>query len=112
LFRGTTTCCVHKNDEDNPDIDVHNPRPDLRSRPTLGIVLIWKLKYQDGEYVDGYVYNPRDGKTYRIEAKVIDRETLKIRGYMGTPAPPSSRAPSRSSAPSRRMSFASAFGLS
>jgi uncharacterized protein (DUF2147 family) len=83
LFRGTTTCCVHKNDEDNPDIDIHNPRPNLRSRPTLGIVLIWKLKYEDGEYVDGYVYNPRDGKTYRIEAKVLDHETLKIRGYMG-----------------------------
>jgi uncharacterized protein (DUF2147 family) len=85
LFRGTTTCCVHtdKNDKDNPGIDIHNPKPKLRSRSTVGIVLIWKLKYEDGEYVDGYVYNPRDGKTYRFEAKIIDRETLKIRGYMG-----------------------------
>jgi uncharacterized protein (DUF2147 family) len=83
LFRGTTTCCVHKDEADSPSIDRYNPKPNLRTRSTVGIVLIWKLKYEDGEYVDGYVYNPRDGKTYRIEAKVIDQETLKIRGYMG-----------------------------
>ena len=82
-FRGTTTCCVHKNDPDNPDIDKFNPKPELRARPTLGIVIFWKLRYDDGEFVDGYVYNPRDGKTYRIEMKVIDRNTIKIRGYLG-----------------------------
>lgn len=78
FYRGTTTCC-----EKDGNIDVNNPKPELRKRSTLGIVLIWKLKYDDGEYVDGYVYNPRDGKTYRMEMKVIDAETLKIRGYMG-----------------------------
>ncbi|MET0385019.1 MAG: DUF2147 domain-containing protein [Polyangiales bacterium] len=82
-FRGTTTCCVHENDPDNPKLDTKNPNPAQRSRSTVGIVIIWKLAYEDGEYVDGYVYNPRDGKTYRIEAKVIDHDTLKIRGYMG-----------------------------
>lgn len=82
-FRGTTTCCVHKNDPDNPDIDKFNPKPELRTRPTLGIVIFWKLKFDDGEFVDGYVYNPRDGKTYRIEMKIIDRNTIKIRGYLG-----------------------------
>lgn len=82
-FRGTTTCCVHDNDPDNPSRDINNPNPKQRTRSTVGIIIIWKLKYEDGEYVDGYVYNPRDGKTYRIEAKMIDRETVKIRGYMG-----------------------------
>jgi len=85
LFRGTTMCCALKNNKDNPDKDLNNPQPNLRSRSTIGIVIIWKLKYENGEYVDGYVYNPRDGKTYRFEAKIIDRETLKIRGYMGIP---------------------------
>jgi uncharacterized protein (DUF2147 family) len=81
-FRGTTTCCVH---QDQLARDIHNPRPELRSRSTVGIVIIWKLKYADGEYADGYVYNPRDGKTYRIAAKVIDPQTIKIRGYLGIP---------------------------
>lgn len=83
-YRGTTTCCVHEpGDEDNPPIDIHNPKPELRNRSMLGVVLIWKLKFEDGSYNDGYVYNPRDGKTYRMEMKIIDSETLKIRGYMG-----------------------------
>src|SRR5262245_29648932 len=84
-YRGTTTCCAPaKPSEDNPGRDIHNPNPKLRSRSTVGIILIWKLKYEgEGEYVDGYVYNPRDGKTYRFEVQVIDQNTLKIRGYMG-----------------------------
>jgi uncharacterized protein (DUF2147 family) len=84
FYRGTTTCCQHSaDDKNNPAIDIHNPKPELRNRSTLGIVLIWKLKYEDGEYVDGYVYNPRDGKTYRMKMEVLDKETLQIRGYMG-----------------------------
>ena len=43
------------------------------------------FKYEDGEYNDGYVYNPCDGKTYRIEAKIIDQNTVKIRGHRGIP---------------------------
>jgi uncharacterized protein (DUF2147 family) len=85
-YRGTTTCCVPaKPTKDHPAIDSHNPNPKLRGRSTVGIVLIWKLTYEDGEYNDGYVYNPRDGDTYRFEAKILDRNTLKIRGYMGIP---------------------------
>jgi uncharacterized protein (DUF2147 family) len=84
-FRGTTTCCLHKNDPNNPERDIHNPNPTRRSRANIGIVIIWKLRYDDGEYVDGYVYNPRDGKTYRIEVKLLDGETLKIRGYLAIP---------------------------
>jgi uncharacterized protein (DUF2147 family) len=82
-YRGTTTCCEHKDDKNNPRTDLNNPKPELRNRSTVGIVLIWNLKYENGEYVDGHVYNPRDGKTYRMKMEVIDQETLKIRGYMG-----------------------------
>lgn len=85
-LRGTTTCCVpEKPDRDNPATDIHNPDPKLRGRSTVGIVIIWKLAYEHGEYSGGYVYNPRDGKTYRIAAEMIDENTVKIRGYMLIP---------------------------
>lgn len=85
-FRGTTTCCVPEKVTDKRLAqDIHNPKPELRKRSTVGIVIIWKLVYEDGEYSDGYVYNPLDGKSYRFSAKVIDHETLKIRGYAGIP---------------------------
>jgi uncharacterized protein (DUF2147 family) len=84
-YRGTTTCCKKdQTDKDNPgSLDIHNPKPELRNRSTIGIVLIWNLKFEDGEYVDGHVYNPRDGKTYRMKMEVIDKDTIKVRGYMG-----------------------------
>ncbi len=45
--------------------------------------MMWHLRYDDGEYVGGYVYNPEDGVTYRVEAKVLSPESLKIRGFLG-----------------------------
>jgi uncharacterized protein (DUF2147 family) len=66
-----------------PKKDVNNKDPKLRDRPLVGIVLMWHLTYDDGEYVDGYVYNPEDGGTYRMKAEVLSPESLKIRGYLG-----------------------------
>jgi uncharacterized protein (DUF2147 family) len=66
-----------------PKKDVHNKDPKLRDRPLVGAVLMWHLRFEDGEYVDGYVYNPEDGGTYRMKAEVQSPESLKIRGYLG-----------------------------
>jgi uncharacterized protein (DUF2147 family) len=66
-----------------PRNDIENDDPKLRSRPIVGIILMWKLKYEDGEYVDGHVYNPEDGNTYRIDVKSLSRDSLEIRGYVG-----------------------------
>jgi uncharacterized protein (DUF2147 family) len=66
-----------------PRNDVHNKNPRLRDRPLVGIVLMWHLRYDDGAYTDGYVYNPEDGGTYRVNAEVLSPESLKIRGYLG-----------------------------
>jgi hypothetical protein len=67
----------------DPKKDVHNKDPKLRDRPLVGSVLMWHLRYDDGEYVDGYVYNPEDGGTYRLKAEVLGPESLKIRGFLG-----------------------------
>jgi uncharacterized protein (DUF2147 family) len=66
-----------------PKKDVHNKDPKLRDRPLVGAVLMWHLRYDDGEYVDGYVYNPEDGATYRMNAEVLGPDSLKVRGYLG-----------------------------
>jgi uncharacterized protein (DUF2147 family) len=67
----------------DPKKDVNSKDPRLRDRPLVGIVLMWHLKYDDGEYVDGYVYNPEDGGTYRVKTEVLSPESLKVRGYLG-----------------------------
>lgn len=76
-FRGTLTWSK------NPRADTENDNPKLRSRSIIGIILMWKLRYQDGEYEDGYVYNPEDGNVYRVDIKAIAHDKLEVRGYMG-----------------------------
>jgi len=85
-YRGITTCCSHSPpDNEDPEFDIHNPNPALRRRSTVGIVIIWKLNFEDGKYLGGYVYNPRDGHTYRMKIEVVDRETIEVRGYVAMP---------------------------
>jgi len=67
----------------DPGKDVNNKDPALRKRNLLGVVLMWHLRPENGEYVDGYVYNPRNGETYRMKAEMTGKTTLKIRGYLG-----------------------------
>jgi uncharacterized protein (DUF2147 family) len=63
--------------------DEHNKDPKLRDRLIIGIVLMWHLRYDDGEYVDGSVYDPENGDTFRMKATVLGPDSLKIRGYLG-----------------------------
>jgi len=65
--------------------DVNNPNPKFRERKLKGIVIMWNLKFEDGEYVDGYCYNPRDGNTYRVKMKILGQNSLRIRGYLLVP---------------------------
>jgi uncharacterized protein (DUF2147 family) len=68
----------NKKDEKNPD-------PKMRERKLKNIVIMWNLKFEDGEYVDGYCYNPRDGNTYRVKMKMLSQNSLRIRGYLLVP---------------------------
>jgi uncharacterized protein (DUF2147 family) len=66
-----------------PTKDIHNPDSKLRDRSVVGIVLMWNLRYADGQYEDGYVYNPEDGGTYRMKARMESADRLLVRGYLG-----------------------------
>jgi len=69
--------------KDADDKDVNNPDPKLRNRKLRGVTIMWNLRFEDGEYVDGYCYNPRDGNTYRVKMKVLTQTSLRLRGYLG-----------------------------
>lgn len=65
--------------------DVNNPDPKLRDRKLRGVVIMWHLRFEDGEYTGGYCYNPRDGNIYRVKMKLTGPSTLRLRGYLGIP---------------------------
>lgn len=68
-----------------PVVDRENPDEALRKRPIMGITIVEGLKFDDDEWVGGTIYSAREGKTYKAKAELKDADTLKLRGYVGTP---------------------------
>ncbi len=73
-------------DPDRSRIDDKNPDPALQERELLGLELFAGFRF-DGEdrWIDGKIYDPNSGKTYRCIITVLDANTLKVRGYVGVP---------------------------
>lgn len=67
--------------------DEHNPDPNLRARPLCGIEIFGSFEPNGhpGEWEGGWIYNPRDGKTYRSNMKLGQGDTLEVRGFVLTP---------------------------
>ena len=65
-------------------VDTLNPDPMMRSRSLLGITILDGFAYA-GEHVwkGGTIYDPNSGNTYKSTMTLVDRNTLKVRGYIG-----------------------------
>ncbi|MBX3229318.1 MAG: DUF2147 domain-containing protein [Labilithrix sp.] len=68
-----------------PIVDENNPDPALRSRTMMGAAIVWNLHFDGSGYVDGYLYDPEHGKTYKGKATVESPTRLALRGYVGIP---------------------------
>jgi len=74
------------NSEDRLTRDVHNPDPAQRERPICGLPLLYGFKPEGGgRWSGGYIYNPRNGKTYHATITVGTDGNLHLRGYVGLP---------------------------
>lgn len=51
-------------------------------QPVVGMVILWDLEEDGGEWEGGRVLDPEKGKTYRAKVWVED-ERLQVRGYLG-----------------------------
>ena len=66
-----------------PKVDRKNEDPRKRNNPLIGLVMLKDFTYDDGEWTDGHIYNPSDGKEYKAYMKMKDHRTLSVRGYVG-----------------------------
>lgn len=66
-----------------PKKDSKNPNKALQGRSRKDMVNITHLKYDNGEYTGGKLYNPTNGETYSLNAKLKDENELNFRGYLG-----------------------------
>jgi uncharacterized protein (DUF2147 family) len=62
--------------------DALNPDPALRSRSMKNVVFITGLRWGDGEWSGGSLYDGSSGRTYNCKAEIKDEKML-LRGYLG-----------------------------
>jgi uncharacterized protein (DUF2147 family) len=71
------------NAEGKPLIDRHNPNESQRTRPICGLQVVGGLaSMADGEWDAGWIYDPKEGKSYSVAMKLDGPDTLKVTGYL------------------------------
>ena len=75
-----------KNPTENnkPRVDSKNPNKTKRNQQIIGLLILREFEFDgDGEWEDGKIYDPESGKTYSCYLTLKDKNTLKVRGYIG-----------------------------
>ena len=65
-----------------PKLDKENEDEDLRSRPILGLEILKGFEFDDDEWEDGTIYDPKNGETYSCYI-TKDGDKLNVRGFVG-----------------------------
>jgi len=65
-------------------VDANNPDKEKRGNPIIGLIMLKDFKFDgDDEWKEGDIYDPESGKTYSSYIYLKDKNTLKVRGYVG-----------------------------
>ena len=73
----------HKTGDDISAYDENNPDPELQKRKKVGLVILTGFEFDDGQWEEGEVYDPKNGKTYSCVIKLQKDGVLYVRGYIG-----------------------------
>ena len=72
------------NEQGKPKMDKNNADESKRNLPLLGYQLLQNFVFKgDNTWEDGTIYDPENGGTYSCTIKMIDSNTLDVRGYIG-----------------------------
>lgn len=64
--------------------DALNPDPRERQRPICGLQIIGGLEPQpNGKWDRGWIYDPKEGKSYDVEISLRGPDRLQVKGYLG-----------------------------
>ena len=85
-FQGAIVWLKEPNRNGQPKKDDKNPDVKLRSRPTLGLKLLSGFHFDkdENEWIDGTIYDPKSGKTYKCLLWFEDEpNVLHVKGFIG-----------------------------
>lgn len=69
-------------EDGKPKVDKNNPDKSKQMVPLLGLNMLKGFVFDDGEWEDGTIYDPENGKTYSCIIKYRNG-MLDLRGYIG-----------------------------
>ncbi len=83
-FHGKIIWLKNPTENGKQRVDANNPDKANRSKPIIGLLMLTGFKFDgDDEWKGGDIYDPESGKTYSSYMYLKDRNTLKVRGYVG-----------------------------
>lgn len=85
-FYGEISWLKEPNKNGKPKVDDKNPDVKLQSRPIMGLKLLegFVFSKDDNEWVDGKIYDPKEGKTYKCLMWFEEElNKLHVKGYIG-----------------------------
>lgn len=64
--------------------DKDNPDKSLQNRPIIGTEILKGFIFNNKDlWEDGEIYDPKSGNTYSCQISLQDKNTMKVRGYIG-----------------------------
>ena len=85
-FQGKIVWLKEPNDPETgkPKLDKNHSEEANRSRPIIGLVNVWGFYHKEKNIWDeGNIYDPKNGNTYSCTMKLVNANTLEVRGYIG-----------------------------
>lgn len=71
-------------DPQKPNPTCDHCEGERKGQPVLGMVFLWGLTPQDGEYKGGYILDPDNGRVYKAKLRLDDGgRKLRVRGFIG-----------------------------
>ncbi|MFY0631118.1 MAG: DUF2147 domain-containing protein [Flavobacteriaceae bacterium] len=70
-------------DPERQDATCFKCKGKLKDQPILGMDILTGLKEDGDEWSGGKIIDPKNGKQYKCYIKLLDNNTLKLRGYIG-----------------------------
>ena len=85
-YTGAVNWLEEPNEDGKPKVDDENPDPKLATRPIMGLTIVEGFVYDSKKerWIEGSIYDPKNGKTYDCFAWFEDGDfdKLYIKGYV------------------------------
>ena len=65
-----------------PNDENGNPKTDPEGKPILNMLNLRDFIFEDGEWVDGTIYDPKSGNTYYCTIEMLNKNKLEVRGSL------------------------------